>query len=172
MSSKRIKNSARGEKVAKVYIAGPMTGYPEFNYPAFHSTAGRLRCMGFDVISPAELNPIDPSLKVDEKYHAELYPSYIRRDITALLECDHICMLKGWQASKGATLEHHIARVLGMIQITIGDEENGNHTDVLDEQKTSGDLPHDQRGHESTLSQEDNGVGARLTRDLSGPRSA
>jgi hypothetical protein len=98
--------------MAKVYIAGPMTGYPEFNHPAFHSAAARLRGVGFDVISPAELNPRDPLLQIDDHYHAKLYPSFLKRDIAALLECDHICMLDGWEKSKGATLEHHIASVL------------------------------------------------------------
>jgi hypothetical protein len=105
--------------MAKVYIAGPMTGYPEFNYPAFHDAATRLRDAGFEVVSPAELNPIDPSLIVDDKYYTELYPSYIKRDVIALIECDHIVMLQGWQASKGATLEHHIASVLGIRQIDL-----------------------------------------------------
>jgi hypothetical protein len=110
--------------MAKVYIAGPMTGYLEFNYPAFHDAALKLRNMGFDVVSPAELNPIDAGLEIDERYHVILYPSFIKRDIAALLECDHICMLDGWEKSKGATLEHHIASVLGiqLIELTF----NGN----------------------------------------------
>src|SRR6185295_5467208 len=98
--------------MAKCYIAGPMTGYDEFNYPAFHDAAMRLRDMGFEVVSPAELNPIELSLQVDDDYHRRLYPSFIKRDITALMECDHIYMLDGWEKSKGATLEHHIATVL------------------------------------------------------------
>lgn len=97
-----------------------MTGYPKFNYPAFHSAAAKLRGIGFDVTSPAELNPIDPNLQVDDDYHARLYPSFLKRDIAALLECDHICMLDGWEKSKGATLEHHIASVLGIQLIEIG----------------------------------------------------
>lgn len=100
--------------MAKCYIAGPMTGYPEFNYPAFHSAAAKLRAMGFDVVSPAELNPIDAGLEVTEEYHAVLYPSFIKRDIAALMECDHIVMLDGWEKSKGASLERHIADVLGI----------------------------------------------------------
>jgi hypothetical protein len=87
--------------MAKVYIAGPMTGYPELNYPAFHATAERLRKLGFDVVSPAELNPITCG-----------YREAMLNDIRALIDCDHILMLQGWQASKGATLEHHIAAVL------------------------------------------------------------
>lgn len=106
--------------MAKVYIAGPMTGYPEFNYPAFHDAATRLRKIGFKVVSPAELNPIESTLEVNDEYHAKLYPLFLRRDIAALLECDHICMLDGWEKSKGATLERHIASVLGIELIEIG----------------------------------------------------
>lgn len=94
--------------MAKVYIAGPMTGYPELNYPAFASAAERLRTNGFEVVSPAELNPL-----------TETYRNAMRKDICALIECDHIVMLQGWQASKGATLEHHIASVLGIQQIDL-----------------------------------------------------
>ena len=93
--------------MAKVYVAGPMTGYPELNYPAFASAAERLRAKGFEVVSPAELNPITTG-----------YREAMLNDIKALIECDHICMLQGWQASKGATLEHHIASVLGIEPIS------------------------------------------------------
>lgn len=92
----------------KVYVAGPMTGYPELNYPAFHATAEKLRGMGYEVVSPAELNPITTP-----------YREAMLNDIKALVECDHILMLQGWQASKGATLEHHIASVLGIEPITL-----------------------------------------------------
>jgi hypothetical protein len=84
-----------------------MTGYPELNYPAFASAAERLRAKGFEVVSPAELNPITTG-----------YREAMLNDIKALIECDHICMLQGWQASKGATLEHHIASVLGIEPIS------------------------------------------------------
>jgi hypothetical protein len=106
-------------RMAKVYIAGPMTGYPEFNYPAFHDAAVRLRDRGFEVVSPAELNPIDAGLEINEQYYAVLYPSFLKRDIAALLECDHIYLLDGWEKSKGATLERHIATVLGIEQVEL-----------------------------------------------------
>lgn len=94
--------------MAKVYVAGPMTGYPELNYPAFRAASERLRSLGFDVVSPAELNPITTP-----------YREAMLNDIIALVKCDHILMLQGWQASKGATLEHHIATVLGIEQIEL-----------------------------------------------------
>lgn len=40
-----------------VYLSGPMTGLPDFNYPAFHDAAQRLRSIGHRVESPAENPP-------------------------------------------------------------------------------------------------------------------
>ena len=40
----------------RLYIAGPMTGLPRFNYPAFHAAADVLRRMGHDAVSPAEMD--------------------------------------------------------------------------------------------------------------------
>ena len=33
----------------RVYVAGPMTGLPDFNYPAFNAEAQRLRGLGYQV---------------------------------------------------------------------------------------------------------------------------
>lgn len=85
-----------------------MTGYPELNYPKFAEVSARLRTMGFDVVSPAELNPITTP-----------YREAMVNDILALVHCDHIVMLDGWEKSKGATLEHHIAEVLGIVRIEL-----------------------------------------------------
>lgn len=101
--------------MAKCYVAGPMTGYPELNYPLFHSTAEKLRTMGFEVVSPAELNPIETP-----------YREAMVRDILALIECDHICMLDGWEKSRGASLENHIAVVLGITQIELTTNGGGD----------------------------------------------
>src|SRR5690606_26470176 len=40
----------------RIYIAGPMTGLPDLNFPAFHAEAARLRSRGVDVVNPAEIN--------------------------------------------------------------------------------------------------------------------
>ena len=88
-----------------VYVAGPMTGLPDLNFPAFHAEAARLRELGYEVVNPAEINP-DKHLSWRE---------CMKTDIAALVFCDAIQMLPGWQASKGATLEHHIAERLGLV---------------------------------------------------------
>ena len=89
----------------KIYIAGPMTGLPELNFPAFHAEAAWLRAMGHEVVNPAEINA-DPKAKWED---------CMRADIAQLVTCDGIHLLAGWQASRGATLEHHIASALGLI---------------------------------------------------------
>lgn len=40
--------------IKRIYLAGPMTGLPEFNYPAFHAEAARLRGLGYQVENPAD----------------------------------------------------------------------------------------------------------------------
>lgn len=88
----------------KIYIAGPMTGLPELNFPAFHAAAQELRAAGHDVINPAEINP-DPGTAWED---------CMRADIAQLVTCDAIFLLPGWERSRGASLEHHIARELGL----------------------------------------------------------
>lgn len=98
------------------YIAGPMSptsfGYEEtpegwdWNYPAFDWAASVYRQAGHDVVNPAEL---DADIGTGQPWD-----TYLRRDIKALADCDHIVMLPGWHNSKGAVLEHHIAGELGM----------------------------------------------------------
>jgi hypothetical protein len=88
---------------ARVYIAGPMTGLPEFNYPAFHAAAGRIRHAGLEPVSPAESFGGRTDLPRCE---------YIRADVKLLAGCDAVAMLSGWEDSRGANLEYLLAREL------------------------------------------------------------
>ena len=87
-----------------IYLSGPMTGIPGLNFPAFHAEAARLRALGYSVENPAELNP-DP----DVPWHA-----CMRADLKALLDCDAVALLPGWQKSVGAHLEMHVAHRVGI----------------------------------------------------------
>lgn len=88
----------------RIYLSGPMSGLPDLNFPAFHAEAARLRALGYDVVSPAEVNPD----------HTMLWEQCLRADIKALCDCDAIALMPGWENSKGAHLELHIAHRLGI----------------------------------------------------------
>ncbi|HGW5372322.1 TPA: DUF4406 domain-containing protein [Pseudomonas aeruginosa] len=87
-----------------IYVAGPMTGLPEHNFPAFHAEAARLRDLGYQVENPAEHGEI-PGFE---------WADYLRLDLQKLLTCQAIALLPGWMDSKGARLEFTVATNLGM----------------------------------------------------------
>lgn len=91
-------------QIAKIYIAGPMAGIPEFNAPAFHAEAARLRALGYEVENPADVKLADGATWSD----------YMRADLPLLLKCDTVVLLPGWNHSRGARLEAHLARELGL----------------------------------------------------------
>lgn len=96
-------------KPIRVYVAGPMTGHKELNFPAFHAAAASLRASGYEVINPAEINP-DPNAKWED---------CMRADIAQLVTCDQIALLPGWEKSRGALIEARLAADLGMRRIYI-----------------------------------------------------
>ncbi|MGI5245462.1 DUF4406 domain-containing protein [Dactylosporangium sp. CA-139066] len=98
-----------------VYIAGPMTGMEDWNFPLFFAVERFLKREGYRPINPAKND--GPSLSravanAREGKHPWAY--YMRRDMRHLSRADALCLLPGWERSKGATLEHHIAWALEM----------------------------------------------------------
>ena len=88
----------------RIYLSGPMTGIPLDNYPAFIAAAAELRKQGHVVTNPAEI-----------KLHDEAgWEDYMKADIKAMCDCETIALLPGWENSKGANLELHIAHRVGM----------------------------------------------------------
>jgi hypothetical protein len=90
----------------KWYLAGPMTGHKDSNYPAFAKATQALRAMGLDVVSPHEtMENMDERLSWDE---------CIRHDLRTLTTCTGIILLPGWSESRGANLEFQTALALGL----------------------------------------------------------
>ena len=116
-------NSERREQpiidMKTIYLSGPMTGLPDLNFPAFHAQAARLRDLGYTVINPAELH-LDPGAP----WHACL-----RADLKALLDCDGIVLLDGWERSAGAHLEMHVAHRVG-IEIVMAREITARRSEI------------------------------------------
>lgn len=84
----------------RLYIAGPMSGYPGFNYPAFFDAEVELRRANYDILNPAR-NGKQSS-----------WDGYMRAAIAQVIAADGIAVLPDWQMSAGATLEVHIAHSL------------------------------------------------------------
>lgn len=105
----------------KVYIAGPMTNIQDFNYPAFFDAEVQLTNLGHEAINPARLDSnedVPQALAAsiasialnDELGHSWEY--YIRRDIPIMMKANALCLLPGWQGSRGASLEVQLATAL------------------------------------------------------------
>lgn len=88
-----------------IYLAGPMSGLPEFNRPAFVAEAERLRAQGHKVLNPAEHFGGDQSLP---------WSAYMREGIAAVLMADVVRVLPNWENSRGARLEIAVAEAIGI----------------------------------------------------------
>jgi nucleoside 2-deoxyribosyltransferase len=89
----------------KIYIAGPMSGYPDFNHAAFHKQASELHSLGVNVLNPAE---------IDGGSTDKPWEYYMRKAIALLVQADGVVVLDGWENSKGVKLELAIASALRM----------------------------------------------------------
>ena len=100
-----------------IYVAGPMRGYPMFNFPAFDAASAALRAQGWEVFSPAEhdrASGFDPSNT--EMVGFDITAAF-RWDLATLLHVDAVYFLRGWEASQGANTEHSSAVSLGLQRI-------------------------------------------------------
>lgn len=101
------------------YLAGPMTGIPQFNFPAFDEAAKKLRERGWDIVSPAELDEAEtradalasPDGKlIDGKSSGKTWGDFLARDVKLIADqCGGVVFLPGWEKSKGAKLEAFVA---------------------------------------------------------------
>lgn len=92
-------------EIKTLYIAGPMTGLPDYNRPAFHEAAQALRAAGFTVLNPAETS-LPPG--------ADSWADYMRAGLAQVLAADGVALLPGWSQSRGAQLEQRVAVGLGL----------------------------------------------------------
>jgi len=92
-----------------IYIAGPMTGLPEMNYPAFFDAEDKLCQKGLLVNNPAAIRKHPDDLHGDQ-----IWQYYIRLAIPMVLASTEIAFLPGWLDSRGARLEAFIGMSLSM----------------------------------------------------------
>ncbi|ENB2659716.1 TPA: DUF4406 domain-containing protein [Escherichia coli] len=90
------------KRIMKIYIAGPMTGYPDYNRTAFFSKAKELMEVGHIVMNPALL----PAGLCQSEY-MDICLAMVR-------SANAVYLLKGWEESVGARAEHELAKKLGL----------------------------------------------------------
>jgi hypothetical protein len=103
----------------KMYIAGPMSGIPQFNYPAFIKAAQHLRDLGHEVVSPAEMDSeemkelamaSETGNWTDLGGSGESWGDVLAKDVKLVAdEIEGVTMLPGWEKSRGARLEAFVA---------------------------------------------------------------
>jgi hypothetical protein len=107
----------------KWYLAGPMTGIPQFNFPAFEAAAWALRKQGYDIISPHEEDPEsiqerawesvagDPA---DLKAGKGIWGERLAHDVYLIVNgVTGLILLPGWDKSRGVALEATVALLEG-----------------------------------------------------------
>jgi hypothetical protein len=109
----------------KVYVAGPMRGIPDFNFPAFDAAAARLRALGLTVCNPSERDREEHGDDVGKSATGNLDDiAHTGFDLRATLSwdlswiarnADAIAVLDGWENSSGARAEVALAHALGLI---------------------------------------------------------
>lgn len=90
----------------RIYISGPISGKPGDNRVAFRIMQLELERAGHTAINPH--NILCPVRK-------PRWEDYMKADLIEMLACDKLVMLTGWWWSRGARMEHSIAKKLGLI---------------------------------------------------------
>lgn len=105
------------------YLAGPMTGIPQFNFPLFDRAAAALRARGLSIMSPAEMD--DPETRRlamlsqdgkmgDASPNGQTWGDFLARDVKLVADkCDSMILLPGWARSRGARLEAFVGLLAG-----------------------------------------------------------
>jgi hypothetical protein len=98
-------------KLKKIYVAGPMTGLVNCNFPAFYKAAAMLSLWGYNPINPAAMdidaqvasfNHNTKSVIMDNSFTME---DALGRDYDVIRDCAAVVVLPNWQQSKGANRE-------------------------------------------------------------------
>lgn len=133
----------------RVYLAGPMRGLPEFNFPAFDAGDATLTALGHVVFSPAERDRRKGFKTEGLTGHENL--AKLGFDLRKALAADTayiaqyanaVALLPGWQKSAGVAAEVALAHALGLPVGELADfDEDGPHTTLEAPHGSSGSVP-------------------------------
>lgn len=112
----------------RVYLAGPMTGVEQHNFPLFDHVAAQLEKEGFEVYNPADLTrdrfgTFENFMKLSPGEQREAVRWLLGKELAWIcLHAECVYFLPGWENSYGARAEHAAATAL-KIEIRMVPEE-------------------------------------------------
>lgn len=101
------------KRTLRFYLAGPMRGIEQFNFPTFLEAAEALREFGHEVFNPAERDLAHGFNPETDEPTPEFIQQAMEEDIREVLDAEAIALLPGWRHSTGAALECEAARQTG-----------------------------------------------------------
>lgn len=90
-------------KKLKIFIAGPMRGYPYYNFDKFDAYENFLKDRGIECVNPARISRKFKEVEVNNDIN--VYNEMVRLQQEAEKTCNAILLLDGWQWSEGVKLE-------------------------------------------------------------------
>jgi hypothetical protein len=128
----------------RVYLAGPMRGIPDFNFPTFFDAEADLKRAGFYVHNPAREDMEAGFLWDGATGHEDMatlwgihQPKDLKQvlveDISWILSwADGVVVLPGWENSKGARAEVSAALAAGIPVQTVRDAVDGALVEITE----------------------------------------
>ena len=126
-------NEEMNNGVTRVYIAGPMGGYEDFNRPMFNKVEKAIllnpemitgpSTKRLEVINPVKLDAafgLSESITEDNIHLWK--PTLGRINELSVSLCDYIVMLPGWEDSEGARHEAAVAERYGLVSFIWPDD--------------------------------------------------
>jgi hypothetical protein len=122
-------NTEQQMKKMNIYLAGPMRGYKDFNFPAFFEAAEKLRGLGHNVFNPAERDTKEfgaEKMKSENGSEADLSKNlgmaglsltrhvFLHDTHYICTTADAIALMPGWEKSKGALAEKALSEAIGL----------------------------------------------------------
>ena len=108
----------------RIYIAGPMRGKPQLNWPAFDAAKDFLLSLGLDPVSPADIDR-EAGISPEGPFDDLVVRDCMKRDLKELMECHALLMLPGWENSRGAIAEHALAVAMSIPVMILSENDNG-----------------------------------------------